>query len=286
MGGVDWDDVLERYLPLVDEIATRDDLSEVLWEMIGELGSSHAYERHRVPAAAERSRRRVPRRRPRARRRRALGDRARAAQRIVGARRALAAARRRRERAGRRRAARGQRPRGRRCRARAAARRTGRQAGRADDRARRHAAHGGRDPDRGRDADPLPGLGVRPSRGRARGQRGTDRLRARAGHDVDRLGRVQPRPAPRDRPRRAASSTPATTAAGTSPNWSSSGWPAVRSAATCRGTPPRRPTRAAHRAGRWCRWPTSTRARTATSSTRRSTNSGSGRSSACAPGAA
>jgi tricorn protease len=45
MGGVDWDDVLQRYLPLVEEVATRDDLSEVLWEMIGELGSSHAYER-------------------------------------------------------------------------------------------------------------------------------------------------------------------------------------------------------------------------------------------------
>lgn len=49
MGGVDWDDVLDRYLPLVDEIATRDDLSEVLWEMIGELGSSHAYERQQFP---------------------------------------------------------------------------------------------------------------------------------------------------------------------------------------------------------------------------------------------
>ena len=45
MGGVDWDDVLERYLPLTDRIATRSDLSEVLWEMIGELGASHAYER-------------------------------------------------------------------------------------------------------------------------------------------------------------------------------------------------------------------------------------------------
>jgi tricorn protease len=49
MGGVDWDDVLERYLPLADEIAARDDLSEVLWEMIGELGSSHAYERFEFP---------------------------------------------------------------------------------------------------------------------------------------------------------------------------------------------------------------------------------------------
>ncbi len=51
MGGVDWDDVLARYLPLVDRIATRDDLSEVLWEMIGELGSSHAYERMQYPPA-------------------------------------------------------------------------------------------------------------------------------------------------------------------------------------------------------------------------------------------
>jgi tricorn protease len=51
MGGVDWDEVLTRYLPLVDEVATRDDLSEVLWEMIGELGSSHAYERQEFPPA-------------------------------------------------------------------------------------------------------------------------------------------------------------------------------------------------------------------------------------------
>lgn len=49
MGGVDWDDVLVRYLPLVDRIATRDDLSELLWEMVGELGSSHAYERPEYP---------------------------------------------------------------------------------------------------------------------------------------------------------------------------------------------------------------------------------------------
>jgi tricorn protease len=49
MGGVDWDDVLQRYLPLVDELASRDDLSEVLWEMIGELGASHAYERLEFP---------------------------------------------------------------------------------------------------------------------------------------------------------------------------------------------------------------------------------------------
>jgi tricorn protease len=45
MAGVDWDGVVERYRPWLDRIATRDDLSEVLWEVQGELGSSHAYER-------------------------------------------------------------------------------------------------------------------------------------------------------------------------------------------------------------------------------------------------
>ncbi len=44
MAGVDWDEVLRRYRPLVDRAATRDDLSEILWETVGELGSSHAYE--------------------------------------------------------------------------------------------------------------------------------------------------------------------------------------------------------------------------------------------------
>ena len=58
MGGVDWPDVLARYQPVVQRLATRDDLSELLWEMVGELGVSHAYERpvpqrpepHRAPA--------------------------------------------------------------------------------------------------------------------------------------------------------------------------------------------------------------------------------------------
>jgi tricorn protease len=44
MAGVDWDEVLQRYRPVVDRVATRDDLSEVLWETVGELGTSHAYE--------------------------------------------------------------------------------------------------------------------------------------------------------------------------------------------------------------------------------------------------
>lgn len=45
LAGVDWDDVLQRYLPVVDRLATRDDLSELIWEMVGELGASHCYER-------------------------------------------------------------------------------------------------------------------------------------------------------------------------------------------------------------------------------------------------
>ncbi|MFP5335890.1 MAG: S41 family peptidase [Actinomycetes bacterium] len=44
MAGVDWDGVLERYRPLLDRIGSRDDLSDVIWEVHGELGTSHAYE--------------------------------------------------------------------------------------------------------------------------------------------------------------------------------------------------------------------------------------------------
>lgn len=44
MSGVDWQAVYLRYRPLVDRIATRSELSDLLWEMQGELGTSHAYE--------------------------------------------------------------------------------------------------------------------------------------------------------------------------------------------------------------------------------------------------
>ncbi|MDP8923191.1 MAG: PDZ domain-containing protein, partial [Chloroflexota bacterium] len=44
MSGVDWDAVYRRYLPLVDRISTRPELSDLLWELQGELGTSHAYE--------------------------------------------------------------------------------------------------------------------------------------------------------------------------------------------------------------------------------------------------
>ncbi|MBS1251936.1 MAG: Tricorn protease [Anaerolineales bacterium] len=44
MSGVDWQAVYQRYLPLVRRIATRSEFSDLMWEMQGELGTSHAYE--------------------------------------------------------------------------------------------------------------------------------------------------------------------------------------------------------------------------------------------------
>ncbi|MEV7345421.1 S41 family peptidase [Streptomyces sp. NPDC093544] len=43
LGGVDWDGVLERYRPVLERLATHDDLVDLLWEVQGELGTSHAY---------------------------------------------------------------------------------------------------------------------------------------------------------------------------------------------------------------------------------------------------
>ena len=54
MSGVDWNEVRDRYLPLVDKVATRGEFSDLMWEMQGELGTSHAYELggdHRQPPA-------------------------------------------------------------------------------------------------------------------------------------------------------------------------------------------------------------------------------------------
>ena len=45
MSGIDWAEVYRRYLPLVDLAATRSEFSDLLWELQGELGTSHAYER-------------------------------------------------------------------------------------------------------------------------------------------------------------------------------------------------------------------------------------------------
>jgi tricorn protease len=44
MTGVDWVAVHDRYLSLVDRVASRSEFSDLLWEMQGELGTSHAYE--------------------------------------------------------------------------------------------------------------------------------------------------------------------------------------------------------------------------------------------------
>ncbi len=44
MSGVDWQMVYRRYLPLLQRIATRSEFSDLMWEMQGELGTSHAYE--------------------------------------------------------------------------------------------------------------------------------------------------------------------------------------------------------------------------------------------------
>ncbi|MDR7083930.1 tricorn protease [Arthrobacter ginsengisoli] len=48
MAGQDWNSVHARYRPIVDRLGSHDDLVDLLWELHGELGTSHAYVR---PAA-------------------------------------------------------------------------------------------------------------------------------------------------------------------------------------------------------------------------------------------
>ena len=43
LAGVDWDGVLDRYRPLVDRVRGAADFADLLWELQGELGASHAY---------------------------------------------------------------------------------------------------------------------------------------------------------------------------------------------------------------------------------------------------
>ncbi|HEY0494724.1 MAG TPA: S41 family peptidase, partial [Kutzneria sp.] len=45
MNGVDWDAMHDRYLRLLGKVATRAELSDLLWELQAELGTSHTYER-------------------------------------------------------------------------------------------------------------------------------------------------------------------------------------------------------------------------------------------------
>ncbi len=54
MSGIDWDAVWRRYEPLLPRVATRGEMSDLVWELQGELGTSHAYEMggdHRKPPA-------------------------------------------------------------------------------------------------------------------------------------------------------------------------------------------------------------------------------------------
>ena len=44
MGGVDWKAIGARWEPMLSRLGSRSDVSDVLWEMYGELGVSHAYE--------------------------------------------------------------------------------------------------------------------------------------------------------------------------------------------------------------------------------------------------
>jgi tricorn protease len=44
LSGIDWDAVHRLYQPLVERVTTRSEFSDLLWELQGELGTSHAYE--------------------------------------------------------------------------------------------------------------------------------------------------------------------------------------------------------------------------------------------------
>jgi tricorn protease len=49
MAGVDWNGAAATYRPLLDRIGTFREFADVLWELVGELGSSHAYIRPSQP---------------------------------------------------------------------------------------------------------------------------------------------------------------------------------------------------------------------------------------------
>ncbi len=54
ISGIDWPAMRDRYTPLLARVATRGELSDLIWELQGELGTSHAYEMggdHRKPPA-------------------------------------------------------------------------------------------------------------------------------------------------------------------------------------------------------------------------------------------
>jgi len=44
MNKIDWQSIYKNYLPLLDKVHTRREFSDLMWEMQGELGTSHCYE--------------------------------------------------------------------------------------------------------------------------------------------------------------------------------------------------------------------------------------------------
>jgi tricorn protease len=44
MAGTDWEGMFERYAPLLDRLGSRAEFSDFMWELQGELGTSHCYE--------------------------------------------------------------------------------------------------------------------------------------------------------------------------------------------------------------------------------------------------
>jgi len=44
MSGSDWEEAWSRYAPLIDRVGSRTEFSDLVWELQGELGTSHAYE--------------------------------------------------------------------------------------------------------------------------------------------------------------------------------------------------------------------------------------------------
>ena len=57
MADVDWDAVQDEYRPLLDRITTASEFVDVLWEVFGELGTSHAYALRRRTAVTPAARR-------------------------------------------------------------------------------------------------------------------------------------------------------------------------------------------------------------------------------------
>jgi tricorn protease len=53
MSGVDWDGVLEEYRPLLDRIRGAGDFTDLMWEVVAELGTSHCYITRSEPGGSD-----------------------------------------------------------------------------------------------------------------------------------------------------------------------------------------------------------------------------------------